>query len=80
MLIVDNKNNAMYGVFRSHVLAYIRDRSRISGKWVHMYKGVRCSYTQSMDVHDDPDIQTSSSAGYVSMAVNLRPLRICDKY
>ena len=28
---------------------------------------------------DDPDIQTSSSAGYVSMAVYLRPLRTCYK-
>ena len=40
MLILDNKNNAMFGVFRSHVLAYIRGGSRISGKAVHMYKGV----------------------------------------
>ena len=30
----------MYDVFRSHVLAYIRCISRISGKVVHMYKGV----------------------------------------
>ena len=41
MLILDNKNNSMYGVFRSHVLAYIRGGSRISGKGVHMYKGFR---------------------------------------
>ena len=40
VLILDNKNNAMYGVFKSHVLAYIRGGSRISGKGVHMYKGV----------------------------------------
>ena len=40
MLILDNKNNAMYDVFRSHVLDYIRGGSRVSGKWVHMYKGV----------------------------------------
>ena len=38
MLTIDNKNNALYGVFRSHVLAYIRGESRISGKGVNMYK------------------------------------------
>ena len=41
MLILDNKINSMYGVFRSHVLAYVRGGSRISGKGVHMYKGFR---------------------------------------
>ena len=43
MLILYNKNNAMYGVCRSHVLAYIRgggEGSRISGKGVDLYKGV----------------------------------------
>ena len=42
MLILYNKNNAMYGVCRSHVLAYIGGGggSRISGKGVDLYKGV----------------------------------------
>ena len=38
--LVVSKNNAMYGVFRSHLVAYIRGGSRISGKGVHLYKGV----------------------------------------
>ena len=43
--ILYNKNNAMYGVCRSHVLAYIGGGgggggSRISGKGVDLYKGV----------------------------------------
>ena len=43
-------------------------------------QSLRCSNTQSMNVYDDQDIQTLSSAGYVSMVIYLRLSRICDKY
>ena len=41
MLILDSKNNAMYGVFRSHVLAYIRGGSRLLEKGFICIKGLR---------------------------------------